>query len=181
MKFLRELEGNSQSTVVCEYHLGMNPVPAHMKTRRGQIAYHESGHVLLARLLGVNVDFVSIDGLDENREGVTASAISTPHNNALIARGGFYGEFLGMPGVVQERLEQIHTGQTRFGFGFDIANIKQCDAACQSCTREEHSHEAKRLVETHIEELHNLAGVLFRKGKLSGNEEIDRARSGESV
>src|SRR4051812_29971726 len=112
----------------------MSPVPASMNTRRGLIAYHESGHVLLARLLGVNVDFVSIDGLDENREGVTGTAISTPHNNALIARGGMYGEFLGIPGLLQERLEQIKTGQTRLGLGFDVANIEQCDAGCQSCT-----------------------------------------------
>ena len=155
----------------------MNPVPAHMNTRRGQIAYHESGHALMARLLGVNVDFISIDGLDEHREGVTGSAISSPHNNALIARGGMYGEFLGIPELVQERLEQqINSGQTRFGFGFDMANVEQCDAACQFCTPEQHYHEAKRLMETHIEELHNLAGVLFRKGTLSGNEEIDRAR-----
>ena len=158
----------------------MTPVPSYMNTRRGQIAYHESGHVLLARLLCVNVDLVSIDGLDENREGVTASAISTPHNNALIARGGMCGEFLGIPGLVQERLEQINSGQTRLGFGFDMANIEQSDAACQSCTPEQHNHEAKRLMETHIEELHNLAGVLFRKGKLTGNEEIDRARRGEA-
>jgi ATP-dependent Zn protease len=158
----------------------MNPVPAHMNTRRGQIAYHESGHVLLARLLGVDVVHVSIDGQDENREGVTATAISTPHNNALIARGGMCGEFLGRPGLVQERVGQIGSGQTHLGFGFDIENIEQCDATCQSCTPEQHNSEAKRLMETHIEELHSLATVLFRKGTLKGNEEIDRTRRGNN-
>jgi ATP-dependent Zn protease len=151
-------------------------VPAYMKSHRGQIAYHESGHVLLARVLGVNVDRVSIDGLDQDREGVTASAISTPHNNALVARGGMCGELLGIP---EMRLQQINSGQALSGLGLDMANIKEFDAACQSCTPEEHSHEAKRLVETHIKELHNLASVLFRKGKLIGNEEIDQARMGE--
>ena len=92
-----------------------------------------------------------------------------------------YGELLGIPAMAQEWVEQISSGQTRFGFGFDMANIEQCDAACQSCTPEQHGHEAKRLMETHIEELHNLARVLFRKGTLTGNEEIDRARRGQLI
>jgi hypothetical protein len=60
----------------------MNNAPLH----RG--AYHEAGHAVMARVLGVNLECVRIDIVDPHAGARTCAEATSPQNTILIAAAG---------------------------------------------------------------------------------------------
>ena len=130
---------------------------------RNVIAYHEAGHVIVARELGVPVCYVDMNGT-KSWEAFVENGSESLHQQSIIAYGGIVGEVYGLGG----RMPYVNP--------IDARDARKCkDEECGPSVDARlvtHQSIAVSIVRAHVQNLHKLARELKhrRTGRMAGEE-----------
>jgi hypothetical protein len=130
---------------------------------RNVVAYHEAGHVIVARGLGVLVFYVDLNRA-KSWEAFVENGSESPHQQSIIAYGGIVGEVYGLGG----RMPYLNP--------FDARDARTCkDEECGPSVDARlvtHQSIAASIVRAHVQSLHKLARELKRRrtGRMTGQD-----------
>lgn len=132
-----------------------------MLSQRETRAFHEEGHAVVAWAIGVPIELVTANENEEFLGHCMIAADATPHQLALIARGGAIAE-------------SKYTGRSEDDVWRELCLDRECraenDAACKDCSATQHDQQARSILRNNCRGLESLARQVHRCPVVTGAE-----------
>ena len=147
-----------------------------MLSQRETRAFHEAGHAVVAWAVGARIELVTANETEDFLGHCMVASDATPHQLALIARGGAIAE-------------SKYTGRPEDELWRELLRDRECrdenDAACKNCSAAQHDQRARTILKNNYGGLESLARQVHRCPVVTGaevahilNENKTRAKQG---